>query len=108
MFGSAPRELPHEIGLVLIPNFSMIAFTSAIEPLRLANRSGGGELYAWRLFSVDGRRVAALLDQRLPAGSRQVAWDGRDRRGRKVTAGAYYYRLVVDGAARGERVVLLP
>ncbi len=59
MFGSAPRELPHVIGFVLIPNFSMIAFTSAVEPLRLANRAAGRELYAWKLFSVDGGPVTA-------------------------------------------------
>ena len=38
MFGKAPRELPQRIGFLLVPNFSMIAFTSGVEPLRLANR----------------------------------------------------------------------
>ena len=39
MFGFAPRELPQRIGLILVPRFSMIAFTAAVEPLRLANRA---------------------------------------------------------------------
>lgn len=47
------------IGFFLTPNFSMIAFTSAIEPLRLANRVSRRELYAWRLFSIDGQPVRA-------------------------------------------------
>ena len=59
MFGAASSELPQRIGFVLIPNFSMIAFTSAVEPLRLANRAAGRELYSWRLFSSDGKPVAA-------------------------------------------------
>src|SRR5215468_6796543 len=59
MFGAASSELPQRIGFVLIPNFSMIAFTSAIEPLRLANRAAGRELYSWRLLSGDGKPVAA-------------------------------------------------
>ena len=59
MFGSRPRELPQRIGLVLIPQFSMIALTSAIEPLRLANRASGQPLYAWTLYSVDGHPVTA-------------------------------------------------
>ncbi len=42
------------IGFVLIPSFSMIAFSSAIEPLRLANRCSGRNLYSWRLISEDG------------------------------------------------------
>ncbi len=59
MLGSAPRELPQNIGFVLVPDFSMIAFVSAIEPLRLANRIKGTPLYRWRVFSQDGQTVAA-------------------------------------------------
>jgi transcriptional regulator GlxA family with amidase domain len=59
MLGGAPRELPQRIGLVLVPNFSMIAFTAAVETLRLANRTSGQALYQWSLFSVDGRPVTA-------------------------------------------------
>jgi transcriptional regulator GlxA family with amidase domain len=43
----------------LVPNFSMIAFTTAIEPLRLANRMLGRDFYAWRLASLDGQPVTA-------------------------------------------------
>ncbi|HEX9789723.1 MAG TPA: GlxA family transcriptional regulator [Kiloniellales bacterium] len=59
MLGAVPKELPLRIGLILIPNFSMIAFTAAVEPLRLANRTSGRSLYEWHLFSVDGRPVTA-------------------------------------------------
>jgi AraC family transcriptional regulator, glycine betaine-responsive activator len=44
---------------LLIPNFSMMAFTSAIEPLRIANRLSGKKLYHWRLISRDGAPVPA-------------------------------------------------
>jgi AraC family transcriptional regulator, glycine betaine-responsive activator len=53
-----PRPVTR-IGLALVPNFSMIAFTSAIEPLRLANRSLGKGLYHWQVLSQDGRAVRA-------------------------------------------------
>lgn len=43
----------------LVHNFSMIAFATAIEPLRLANRMLGYEAYRWRLASVDGKPVKA-------------------------------------------------
>ena len=59
MFGAKPSKLPQEIAFLLVPNFSMIAFTSAIEPLRLANRASGKELYRWRLFSPDSKSVRA-------------------------------------------------
>ena len=37
----------------------MMAFASAIEPLRAANRLSGEQLFAWRLFSRDGDPVRA-------------------------------------------------
>ena len=43
----------------LVPNFSMIAFATAIEPLRIANRMLGEEYYTWRLASMDGQPVVA-------------------------------------------------
>ena len=36
-----------------------MAFTSAIEPLRLANRVAEKELYRWRIISLDGNSVEA-------------------------------------------------
>jgi len=51
-----PEILPQEIGILLIPEFSLICFSSIIEPLRAANRFGDG-LYRWRLFSIDGAPV---------------------------------------------------
>src|SRR5437868_15346198 len=59
MFGATSSELPQRIAFILVPNFSMIAFTSAVEPLRLANRTAGKGLYSWRLFSGVGKPVAA-------------------------------------------------
>lgn len=53
------RAAPHVIAFMLVRHFSMIAFTAAIEPLRLANRESGKQLYVWRLYSVDGAAVEA-------------------------------------------------
>ena len=48
-----------QIGFLLVPQFSMMAFTATIEPLRAANRLSGHQLYAWHLFSPDGGPVEA-------------------------------------------------
>jgi len=48
---------PQMIGFLLVPDFSMIAFTTAIEPLRVANRMAGKELYGWVVLSKDGGPV---------------------------------------------------
>jgi len=59
MFGAQPVKVPQQLAFLLLPNFSMMAFTSAVEPLRAANRQSGRELYAWRTYSVDGENVTA-------------------------------------------------
>lgn len=55
----ADADGPVRVDFLLVPDFSMIAFTSTIEPLRLANLVLGEEVYAWRLLSADGRPVRA-------------------------------------------------
>jgi transcriptional regulator GlxA family with amidase domain len=42
-----------------LPSYSMIALASAVEPLRMANRLGGRDLYAWTIASLDGAPAAA-------------------------------------------------
>jgi len=45
------------IGFYLLPKLSMIAFSSLIEPLRMANSLTGVEHYSWSLVSSDGESV---------------------------------------------------
>ena len=50
---------PVTVGFLLIPNFSMLAFASAIEPLRAANRMSGTELFSWVISSPSGQPTDA-------------------------------------------------
>jgi glucose/arabinose dehydrogenase len=59
------------------------------------------------VFDVAGRRVATLLDRRMPAGSHRVAWSARDP-GAERPSGVYFCRLMIDGhVASTRRIVLL-
>jgi AraC family transcriptional regulator, glycine betaine-responsive activator len=42
-----------------LPNYSLIAVANALEPLRMANRLVGKEIYEWSVVSLDGRAVEA-------------------------------------------------
>lgn len=53
------NALKRSIVFFLVPDFTMIAFATALEPLRSANRMLGYDAYQWRLASVDGRPVCA-------------------------------------------------
>ncbi len=53
------HPLKRSLVFFLVPDFTMVAFATALDPLRLANRMLGYEAYKWRLASVDGRPVRA-------------------------------------------------
>ena len=37
MFGDPPKQLPQHMAVIVVPEFTMMPVTSAIEPLRLAH-----------------------------------------------------------------------
>ena len=49
---------PVPVTFVLLPKFTMLAFSSAIEPLRIANQLTGHILFQWQTLSMDGQPVA--------------------------------------------------
>ena len=51
------NEKPREFIFLLAPEFSMMAFAAAIEPLRQANRMSRRELFSWRIASENGKPV---------------------------------------------------
>lgn len=56
-----PQQLSSlsHIAFLMLPNFSMIAFTNAVEPLRMANHLSRKKLYRWNLLSCNGQPVPA-------------------------------------------------
>lgn len=56
---TAPGREPVELSFLIVPQFSLLGFAAALEPLRSANRLSGRTLYKWRLLSLDGQAVAA-------------------------------------------------
>lgn len=67
MFGTPTSGTPQDIGYLLLPRFSLMAFAGALEPLRMANTLAGKTLYRWRVFSLDGEPVTASNDMSMLA-----------------------------------------
>lgn len=57
--GPEASQDTQRVALILLDQFSMIAFTSTIEPVRIANRVLGRPFYEWKTYSVDGKPVTA-------------------------------------------------
>lgn len=58
------------------------------------------------IYNVSGRRVRALVRADLPAGTHQVAWDGRDESGVEAARGLYFLHLQADGRTLTRKFVL--
>jgi transcriptional regulator GlxA family with amidase domain len=50
---------PGFFNFLLVPDFTFMAYSAAIETLRLANKLSDRELYAWNTISLDGERAIA-------------------------------------------------
>jgi len=69
--GSAPAAQQitprlRTVGFLLTDEFTQIAFSSALEPLRMANRLSGQTLYEWKTLSLNGEAVLASSGMALP------------------------------------------
>ena len=65
MSSRAPVLSLARVGFLLVPNYSMIAFSAAVEPLRMANQLNGHTLYTWTVLTVDGESVQASNGMRV-------------------------------------------
>lgn len=53
----AAAQRRQRFAFLTLSNYSLIAVSNAIEPLRMANRIAGQNAYDWSIFSMDGRPV---------------------------------------------------
>ena len=54
-----------EFAFLALPRFTLLAFSSAIEPLRIANQLTQQPLYSWNLVSMDGAPVESSAGVRI-------------------------------------------
>ncbi len=60
MFTRQDSDSPIRLNFLLLPNFSMMALSAMLDPLRMANWLSGKTLYDWVLLSMDGEPVQAV------------------------------------------------
>ncbi len=60
-----------------------------------------------RIYDAAGRLVVSLIDEDMPGGQYETAWDGTDGKGASLASGIYFYRLVTGDFVRTKKMVLL-
>lgn len=58
-FPVAEFKQTRHLGFLLLPEFTLLAFSAAVDPLRIANQLAQKPLYRWLLFSETGKPVAS-------------------------------------------------
>lgn len=69
--------------------------------------AGAASAVSVRIYSVDGRCVRTLVDERLLEGTHRFEWNGTDDRGRPLAPGAYFALGRFGKTRVNEKIVLL-
>jgi hypothetical protein len=59
------------------------------------------------IFNAVGQKVTTLVDAFLKAGRYQSVFEGKDRTGKALSSGVYFYRLKTAGFVRMQKKVFL-
>jgi hypothetical protein len=59
------------------------------------------------IYNVTGQRVRTLINTSQPAGQYSVKWNACDENGRKVSSGAYVYRLQAGDRSCAKRFTMI-
>ena len=59
------------------------------------------------VYSLDGRKVATLLNETRGAGDHEVVWMGRNDAGQLVASGTYFYRIDAGPYSQVRKMTLM-
>ncbi|MGD8627518.1 MAG: YCF48-related protein [bacterium] len=60
-----------------------------------------------KVVNVEGRVISSLLDDELPAGPHEVAWQATDDSGRRVAPGIYFAEVTAGSRTAAAKIVVL-
>jgi len=60
-----------------------------------------------RIYNILGQEVRTLVNKRQRPGFYRVTWDGKDKGGREVSSGIYFYQLRVGKFSQTRKMVLI-
>jgi hypothetical protein len=59
------------------------------------------------VFNILGQKVKTLVNEKMPAGSHTINWNGTNQAGQVVSSGLYFYQLKSDDQATVKKLLLL-
>jgi hypothetical protein len=59
------------------------------------------------VYDILGREIAILINDQLDAGYHEIIWDGKNRQGKDIASGVYFYRLETESFSDIKKMLLL-
>ncbi len=59
------------------------------------------------VFNIRGQKVKTLIDETMKSGRYSVIWNSKDKSGKPVSSGIYFYKLDIDGKTMAMKKMLL-
>ena len=59
------------------------------------------------IYDILGRKVKTLVSEHLSSGYKSVLWDGKNKEGKEVASGIYFYRISAGGLEDTKRMILM-
>lgn len=60
-----------------------------------------------KLYDLIGKEVMTLVNEKQTEGSYQVVWNGRNKYGKEVSSGIYFYRMKTDAFSQTRKMILI-
>jgi hypothetical protein len=109
--GGGEEKLLFETEAVRVPPYPLALYPPHPNPFSSESAIGfslpESGLMRLTIHDVSGRCVATLAQGWNRAGSREISWDGRDDRGRRVAGGIYFCRLWSRAGVVSRKMVVL-
>jgi len=59
------------------------------------------------IFNIKGQKIKTLVNSYLEKGTHNVVWNGKDKNGKKVVSGLYFYKLTTGKETAVKKMLLL-
>jgi photosystem II stability/assembly factor-like uncharacterized protein len=105
-YGRRDIALPAQSSL--LPNYPNPFNPATTIPFAIGLEQGSEQVAVQLdIFNLLGQQLRTLVNGRMPVGSHNIEWDGRNQQGHDVASGIYIYRLQVGSYLQTRRLMLL-
>ena len=59
------------------------------------------------IYNIKGQKVKTLIDERLNLGEHSLVWNGKDKKGKQVASGIYFYKVEQNKETKVKKMIVI-